>query len=196
MPRKLNMFKQDILNLVKSVEPQTLFWREVHARLKPIHAANYKDEKVFGVVLTQNLTWLKSKGLIKQVGDKIGTPKAHFNLEEIKYTKDEKTPFWKKQFRERRNHILNAIANQDPDDLTRVPEATILILKCGDFPSEIKGKVEPKVNRLDRLIKWAFHPEMSPFFTRRVIINRRLQGIAKKIVPEIFEEVSTLLHES
>jgi hypothetical protein len=73
MPKKLNKFKQDILSLVEKVEPEMLFWREIRDRLWPIYQTEYKDKKVYGVALTNNLTWLQAKRFIKKESDYYGT---------------------------------------------------------------------------------------------------------------------------
>lgn len=72
MPRKLGAVEQDILSLLQKTEPSMLLWREIKARLWPFHKNRYKDEKVFGVALSNYLTKHEDR-LWKHQGDFWGT---------------------------------------------------------------------------------------------------------------------------
>jgi len=75
MPKKLSMLEQDILSLLQKTEPSMLLWREIKARLWPLHKTRYKNEKVFGVALSNYLTRNEGK-LWKHQGDYYGTFKS------------------------------------------------------------------------------------------------------------------------
>jgi hypothetical protein len=68
MSKKLNSVEQSILSLMQEKEPTMLLWREIKAVLWPIHKKRYRDEKVFGVALSNYLTrhegrlWKKEGG--------------------------------------------------------------------------------------------------------------------------------------
>ena len=85
MPRRVDNFGQDILSLLRKVEPEMLLWRELKDRLSPLHSSRYKDEKVYGVALTNKLTRLQAKGHIKKVGDYYGTLYSRFPKDISKY---------------------------------------------------------------------------------------------------------------
>ena len=75
MLRKLSIVEQDILSLLQKTEPDMLLWREIKARLWPFHKTRYKDEKVFGVAMSNYLKRLDGK-FLKHEGDYWGTLKS------------------------------------------------------------------------------------------------------------------------
>lgn len=84
--KKLDLFKQDILRLLKSVEPQTLTFQGIKEQLASKHESRYKDSRVYGSALTYHLNWLLGKKLIGKNEETLlwGTPNAHFNREKSK----------------------------------------------------------------------------------------------------------------
>lgn len=101
--------------------------------------------------------------------------------------------FWKRQVREQLNRLLNRIMNNDPDDLCRVAKATLLFLKCGDLPSEIREKLQLDIKALEDKIVWAENAKGADFVVAYYAREKRLQLIAKRVVPEILEKVSILI---
>ena len=107
MPKKLNLFEQDILSLLQRVEPDMLLWREINARLWPLHGRKYKDKKVFGVALSNYLVKLEGK-FLKHEGDYWGTlrsslPRTETQSIEEKESKPSHFGFfewlkWRKQY--------------------------------------------------------------------------------------------------
>jgi len=86
MPKKLSIVVQDILSLLQKTEPEMLLWREIKARLWPLHKNRYKDKKVFGAALSNYLTKYENK-LWKKEGDHWGSLKSFPPIEQ-------KTSFW------------------------------------------------------------------------------------------------------
>jgi hypothetical protein len=67
----------DILELLKEHEPGMLRWSEITQSLwKKSYSFKHKNEKSFGVVVTNKLNSLKDKGLVKHDGLHYGTEKS------------------------------------------------------------------------------------------------------------------------
>lgn len=66
--QRLCQFENDILFVLEKAEPGALLWREIKARLELVHQPRYKDDKSYGVALSNYLARLDGK-FIKKFGD-------------------------------------------------------------------------------------------------------------------------------
>lgn len=79
--RKLDSLSKDVLSFLKKNEPKMVLWREIKNALYPNYKNHYKNEHSFNVALTDKLTQLKAKELIKKEGDYYGTLKSFIKTE-------------------------------------------------------------------------------------------------------------------
>jgi len=127
-----------------------------------------------------NLKELESKGFVEHQSPK-WIPKAKKSTE----------PLWKKQFFEHKDRIMRAIANKDPDDLVKVPEAALNYLKS-DLPSEIKEKL-PELKELERKIAWVYKQQDVEWVPTQVYRRDLLTDIALSFVPELYGKAQDLV---
>jgi hypothetical protein len=74
MPEKLDNLEFDILSVLKKHEPKMLRWSEIVGALWSNYKFKYKDEKGFGVAVTNKLKLLVAGGKARQEGIFYGTP--------------------------------------------------------------------------------------------------------------------------
>lgn len=185
MPRKLGAFKQDILNLLKSVEPRTLLWGEIRVSLQPVYGSKYKDEKVFRVALTNNLTWLTAKRFIKQVHGKYGTPTAHFKGEETSI--HEEPAFWKKEAFKRLRDVSNLMVHK-PAKAFHLSGSIINML-----PPLQREKLEPKYQAANRAVE-KIQSGGGIFPEKAILFPEDIKHEIRPIVRWLIGEISEVLH--
>lgn len=192
--KKLDVFKQDILHLLESIEPQTLTYRDMKEQLAPNHKSKYKDDRVYGAALAYHLNWLLGKRLIRKNEETLewGTPKADFSKGKKEPSTPEHTSLWK-QAREEFMKIRNAMINKDPDQLVEVPEAMELLLDTYPFLNE---QMKSQRIKLANQINLAYKVSIPDPYFRTIRIHQRLRTITQTTVREILREVFRLLHES
>lgn len=131
-----------------------------------------------------SLKELESKGFVEHQSPKwIPKAKEEFSTE-TEHKEATSEPLWKKQFFEHKDRIMRAIANKDPDDLVKVPEAALNYLKS-DLPSEIKEKL-PELKELERKIAWVFKQQDVDWFPTQVYRADLLEDIALSFVSELY----------
>lgn len=95
MTERLDNLSKDILTFLEKHEPNVLRWTEIVEGLWPFYRFHYKNERGFGVALTQKLKFLKKEGLIKKESGFYGTVKSTFHIEEKPSTeKPSRLNFW------------------------------------------------------------------------------------------------------
>jgi hypothetical protein len=82
--KKLDSLGKDVLSFLEKNEPKMVLWREIKEALYPKYQSHYKDENSFGVALTNKLTQLRAKGLIKKEAEYYGTFKSSIEKEQAK----------------------------------------------------------------------------------------------------------------
>jgi hypothetical protein len=94
--KKLDSLGKDILSFLEKNEPKMVLWREIKEALYPKYQSHYKNEDSFTVALTNKLTQLRAKGLIKKEGDYYGTFKSSIpeEKEQIKPLEKRRFGFW------------------------------------------------------------------------------------------------------
>ncbi|MEM3551656.1 MAG: hypothetical protein QXV01_11270 [Candidatus Bathyarchaeia archaeon] len=76
MTEKLDKLSNDILTLLKNVEPNRLRHHEICDSLWKTYQISYKDKKSFGVAVSQKLSLLKTAKLITHEDIWYGTPNS------------------------------------------------------------------------------------------------------------------------
>ena len=107
----------------------------------------------------------------------------------------ETASLWKKQAFEDLIKIRNAVINKDPDDLVRVPRATLL---CIETYPKLTEKMSSEMTVLENQMKWAYNFPgyilRDPYFGI-VKPRQRLKAIANATVPKILKKAFVILQE-
>lgn len=100
-------------------------------------------------------------------------------------------PLGIKQFFEHKDMVMKAIAHQDPNDLAKVPQATLNYLKA-DLPLEVKEgfpelkTLEDKIIRVfnQRAVSWLLTPGYRNYLLKRIALN---------YVPQVYGKAQELI---
>jgi hypothetical protein len=185
--KSLDKLEQDIYDLLKANEPNTLLWREIVEELWPKYTLQYKSERNFGVAVSQKLRSLKDKHkLVKKKGDRWGTLQAVWPnaKKELASTDD----VWKKRASDEALRILRMTTSANDDEVIQSPEATLNLINTL-LPEKQKRKLAPDVRTMHKLMKLKAE--------RRTIKGTRFIyfTIGKKFVPGVLKKILSLADE-
>jgi hypothetical protein len=134
LTEKLDKLSNDILSLLRNIEPNRLRNHEIVDSLWKTYQSQYKDKKVFGVAVTQKLTLLKANRLIIHEDIWYGTPNSKPIAEKPSTEKPSKLGFF--EFRNRkaeREHREQLLIHKE--NLLRAAQYCELLVKF--YPEEM-----------------------------------------------------------